>query len=120
MKFWEAMKALEEGKKVTDNEGKTYYFIQDGEPGMFWLCAEESTDEIHTTSIIDYMGRNWEIYEEKKEVDPRFKEFYHYLKDEHGFVNNQYTDYINDHNEPDYLLKFYQQLLEMAKYYKLD
>lgn len=116
MKFWEAMKAMQEGKKVRrsgwyDKDDYLYIdedtYIRDKYGNYTQICSLGETD-------------NWEIYEEKKEVDPRFKEFYQYLKDERGFVNNQYTDYINDHNEPDYLLKFYQQLLEMAKYYKLD
>ena len=114
MKFWEAMKYLEEGKKIRKvywNENEYYYLDDD------FVTRNENNNYI----VISYEGNEeWEIYEEKKDVDPRFKEFYHYLKDEHGFVNNQYTDYINDHNEPDYLLKFYQQLLDMAKYYKLD
>lgn len=116
MKFWEAMKALEEGKKITNNGGKSYYFIKDNK---LMLC----TGKLMGASIalnIDYMSHEWEIYEEKKEVDPKFKEMYRYLKDEHGFVNEQYGDFICERNEDDHLLAFYTQLLEMAKYYKLD
>ena len=115
MKFWEAMKCLEEGKKVRRlgwHEGE-YLYIDEKHN----IC-----DEYGNYAELCYIGNkdNWEIYEEKKEVDTRFKEFYHYLKDENGFTNGQYGEFIYNRNEKDHLLEFYQQLLEMAKYYKLD
>ena len=114
MKFWEAMKALEEGKKIRKvywNENEYYYLDDD------FVTRNENNNYI----VISYEGNEeWEIYEEKKDVDPRFKEFYHYLKDENGFANEQYGEFVYNNNLEDHLLKFYQQLLEMTKYYKLD
>lgn len=118
MQFWEAMKVLEEGKAITNNGGKSYYFIKDNK---LMLCAGELIGNITSIALnIDYMSREWEIHEEKKEVDPKFKDMYKYLKDENGFANGQYGEFIYENNEEDHLLAFYQQLLEMAKYYKLD
>ena len=114
MKFWEAMKAAEEGKKVRNKRWVTgCYIFKEGER-YFTADGNPFCDFVRSTD------GEWEIYEAKKEVDPKFKAMYKYLKDEYGFVNDQYTEYMNDHNQPDYLLKFYQQLLDMAKYYKLD
>ena len=116
MKFWEAMKAMQEGKKVRNKEWTNEQYL--------YLSADNQIlDEHGYVASIDYIGlgeTTWEIYEEKKEVDPRFKEFYHYLKDENGFANDQYCEFIYNNNLKDHLLEFYQQLLEMAKYYKLD
>lgn len=103
MKFWEAMKALEEGKKVRKIDWV------DGEH----VCIDDEGFDI-------CVHGEWEVLNERKEVDPRFKEFYHYLKDENGFANGQYGEFIYERNEEDHLLAFYRQLLEMAKYYKLD
>ena len=116
MKFWEALKAMEEGKKIAKDNGEAYYFIENNK---LYICTGELMGEAFV-SVTDMLDYNWEIYEEKREVDERFKELFHYLKDEHGFVNNQYTDFIQDNNLEDYLLKFYMQLLEMEKYYNFD
>ena len=117
MKFWEAMKALEEGKKVTNDKGETYFYTQDNK---IYLFTGEFSSEVSINLSRSTYEYEWEIYKDKKEVDPRFKEFYHYLKDENGFANGQYCEFIYNNNLEDHLLKFYQQLLEMAKYYKLD
>lgn len=116
MKFWEALKAMEEGKKIAKDNGEAYYFIENNK---LYICTGELMGEafVNVTDMLDY---EWELYDDRKEVDPRFKEFYHYLKDENGFANNQYTDFIQDNNLEDYLLKFYMQLLEMEKYYNFD
>ena len=112
MKFWEAMKAIEEGKKVKSKywDSDEFIHIEDG----------KIIDQLGDEFGVIYIDDNWEIYVEKKEVDARFKEFYHYLKDENGFTNGQYGEFIYNRNEKDHLLEFYRQLLEMAKYYKLD
>ena len=116
MKFWEAMKALEEGKKVRAVDwGDDEYITLRGEI----LVDEEGYTCTHTLEG-EGINKKWEILNERKEVDPRFKEFYHYLKDENGFANGQYGDFIYERNEEDHLLAFYRQLLDMAKYYKLD
>ena len=116
MKFWEAMKALEEGKKVRAVDwGDDEYITLRGEI----LVDEEGYTCTHTLEG-EGINKKWEIHDEKKDVDPKFKEMYRYLKDEEGFANNQYCEFIYKHDKQDHLLEFYRQLLEMAKYYKLD
>lgn len=112
MKFWEAMKCLEEGKKVRRKTWENEYIYLD----------EHNVIMNEEDEPIEYIGNkdDWEIYEHKKDVDEKFKELYHYLKDENGITNGQYGEFIYNRNETDHLLEFYRQLLEMAKYYKLD
>lgn len=116
MGFWEAVKAIEEGKKVrrTYWEKDAYIYIDHDN------ILRDNYNNPQDLYYIPNDDDDWEIYEEKREVDERFKEFFHYLKDEHGFVNNQYSEFIYDNNQEDYLLKFYMQLLEMEKYYNFD
>lgn len=114
MKFWEAMKAAEEGKKVRNKRWVTgCYIFKEGER-YFTADGNPFCDFVRSTD------GEWEIYEDKKEVDPKFKEMYKYLKNHDGFANTQYCDFIYLHNKEDHLLEFYRQLLEMAKEYKLD
>ena len=117
MKFWEALKeATENGKRIRyDNWGDDIYLYVNKDDGYLYWHSGEICEE-----VIDTISNKWEIYEEKKDVDEDFKEFYHYLKDENGFANGQYCEFIYNRNLKDHLLEFYQQLLEMAKYYKLD
>ena len=114
MKFWEAMKAMEEGKKVRVVNWEPEYYIYLNE-NFEIRDVDGFFAELYCSQYLE-----WEILTERKEVDPRFKEFYHYLKDENGFANGQYGEFIYERNEEDHLLAFYRQLLEMAKYYKLD
>lgn len=114
MKFWEAMKCLEEGKKVRRTIWKENEYLYVDE-------KHEIKDEEGYYAELCTTGKDdWEVYEPKKDVDEKFKELYHYLKDENGFTNGQYGEFIYNRNETDHLLEFYRQLLEMAKYYKLD
>ena len=114
MKFWEAMKAAEEGKKVRNKRWVTGCYIYKEDTKYFTADGNLFCDFVRS------IDGEWEIYEEKKEVDPKFKEMYRYLKDENGFTNGEYGEFIYERNEEDHLLAFYRQLLEMAKYYKLD
>lgn len=113
MKFWEAMKAMEEGKKVrkVNWEDEAYIYINEN---------SEIRDNEDFYPALYCINEEWEIYDDRKEVDPRFKEFYHYLKDENGFANGQYIEFLEETGRGDHLLAFYMQLLEMSKYYKLD
>lgn len=116
MKFWEAMKAMEEGKKVRNEKWTKDQYL-------YLSISNEILDEKGRDVGINYIGiagSNWEIYEEKKPVDPKFKELYQYLKEENGFTNSQYGEFIQDNCMVDHLLALYTQLLEMSKYYKLD
>ena len=117
MKFWEAMKCLEEGKKVTNDKGETYFYTQDNK---IYLCTGELAGEVSINLSKSTYEYEWEIYEEKKDVDEDFKKLYSYLKNEDGFVNNQYSEFIYNEGEENHLLAFYRQLLRMSKYYNLD
>ena len=61
MKFWEAMKALEEGKKVRK---KTW-----NEDCYLTIKNNHFVDEWDDDEITFSLDGDWEIYEEKKEVD---------------------------------------------------
>ena len=115
MRFWEAMKVLEEGKKVRKLEWEEDSYIYLKDDIIFW-----HDDEPFFTSEIDFENK-WEIYKEKKEIiDEKFKRLYHLVKDEQAYLNRQYEDFITEHKLEDHLTFFYRQLLEMNKYYKLD
>lgn len=116
MKFWEAMKAMQEEKKITNNEGDFYYFIQDNK---LYLCTGELMGEV-SISVNDMLDNHWEIYEEKKDADEKLKQLFQILNEDNWFANNQYGEYIYDNNLVDHMTSLYMQLMEMAKYYKLD
>ena len=114
MKFWEAMKHLEEGKKVrrTIWEENEYLYvdenhdIKDEEGYHFELCTTGKDD--------------WEVYEPKKEVDEKLKLLFQILEEDNWFANNQYGEYIYDNNLVDHMTSLYIQLMDMREYYKLD
>lgn len=62
MKFWEAMKAMEEGEKVTHDGLKSYYFILDNRPYKIWYqvgdCATEAFIDLDLA-----LRHEWKIYE---------------------------------------------------------
>lgn len=117
MNFWEAIKALEEGKKVRRSywEEDSYIYIDSDNnlrdnygalPNLYYIPDDDD---------------DWIIYEGKKEItDEKFKQLYHLIVDEQIYLNRQYKDFIKEHNLEDHLTSFYRQLLEMNKYYKLD
>ena len=114
MKFWEAMKSLEEGKKVRNKRWVTGCYIYKEDIKYFTADGNLFCDFVRS------IEGEWEIYEEKKPVDEDFKKLYSYLKNEDGFVNNQYSEFIYNEGEENHLLAFYRQLLRMSKYYNLD
>ena len=116
MKFWEAVKAMEEGKKVrrTYWEKDAYIHID------YDNILRDNYNNPQDLYYISNDDGDWEIYEEKKPVDEDFKKLYSYLKNEDGFVNNQYSEFIYNEGEENHLLAFYRQLLKMSKYYNLD
>lgn len=70
MKFWEAMKALNEGKKVrnTDWAHESHIFIFK-EPKLVDENYEDYKMEIDASEIADDEYNVWEIYEEPKETE---------------------------------------------------
>lgn len=65
MKFWEAMKAMEEGKKVTHEGLKSYYFVQDNKPHKIWYRIGESASEAYI-DLYSALKYEWKVYEENK------------------------------------------------------
>ena len=114
MKFWEAMKCLEEGKKVRKKiwDKDCYLTIKNNH-----IVDEWDDDEIVSTLSLD---GEWEIYEPKKEVDEKLKQLFQILNEDNWFANNQYGEYIYDNNLVDHMTSLYIQLMDMREYYKLD
>ena len=113
MKFWEAMKALEEGKKVRKTSWTENCYLYIDEDGSFYDNREQ-------IPILYTIGTEWETYEEKKDADEKLKQLFQILNEDNWFANNQYGEYIYDNNLVDHMTSLYMQLMEMAKYYKLD
>ena len=117
MNFWEAIKALEEGKKVRRSywEEDNYIYIDSDNnlrdnygalPNLYYIPDDDD---------------DWEIYEGKKEIiDDKFKQLYNLVVNEQIYLDRQYEDFIRDHKLKDYLTDFYRQLLEMHKYYNFE
>ena len=63
MKFWEAMKAMQEGKKVTHLGLRSYYFIKEGEPHKIWFSSGESASEAYI-NLDDALKHTWFVYED--------------------------------------------------------
>lgn len=126
MNIWEAIKELQEGKRIRqshyakgvylymDDDG--YIRFNDGEKYRFMGGVNLDDDE-------------WEIYEEleeetkyeRKEVPNDIKKVYKSVGefwDSHSY--NSYGEYITESFEENYLLKLWNQLCRMNEYYKLD
>lgn len=116
MKLWEAIKSLEEGKKIRKVDWDSDFYVYKYKEGVYYQSDGLNFDVIYLCNTTE-----WEIYKEKKEVmDEKFKKLYHLIKDEEAYLNRQYEDFITEHKLEDHLTAFYRQLLEMNKYYKLD
>lgn len=117
MKFWEAMKALEEGKKVRRSywEKDNYIYIDSDN------ILRDNYDDPQDLYYIPNDDDDWEIYEGKKEIiDDKFKQLYNLVVNEQIYLDRQYEDFIRDHKLKDYLTDFYRQLLEMNKYFNFE
>lgn len=112
MKFWEAMKCLEEGKKVRKCEWRKDEYIYIDE------------NVILTQGKLKYNFYNptnseWEIYDDRKEADDITKELYKVTMKACRCATS-YFYFINNTENSNYILKLCDQLEEMNKYYKLD
>ena len=67
MKFWEAMKALEEGKKVTQKELRSYYCNQDGKLCKIWRNSGEKATEAYL-NLDTALNSDWEIYDDNNHM----------------------------------------------------
>lgn len=59
MKFWEAMKALEEGNKVR---------VKEWSPGAYWWFKSSSSLDATITDIFILSTKEWELYEEPQKT----------------------------------------------------
>lgn len=117
MNFWEAIKALEEGKKITRSywEEDNYIYI-DSENNL-----RDNYGGLTNLYYIPDDDDDWMIYEEKKEIaDDRFKQLYNLVVNEQIFLDRQYEDFIQENKLKDYLTDFYIQLIEMQKHYNFE
>ena len=120
MKAWEAMKLLEEGKKLRDKnwkEGRYIYLDVDGD------IIDESNNQYLVANISD-ISKEWEIYNEKEE-DSRKEVEDKKLKQ----VCNEIIEYVNISNYytdrelriiSDMLYDISLMIEETNKKYKLD
>ena len=120
MRFYEAIKALEEGKKVRNYYWGKGEYIYKGEDGRYY-----SANGIYCGTISGINEESWEIYDDRKDVDKSLKELYKILKEVCYGDFNEYDEYLGDEDIPaknrcDYADRLYNQLLEMNRYYKLD
>lgn len=121
MKFNEAIEALQEGKKVRQKHYAKGVYLHMGFDGYIYWHDGEKYRGLGKVNLMD----EWEIYSEEEEVDNRkdaeeiIKALFVLLNDEGLIVRTAYHDYIDEHNEVDYLECFREQLIEMNKYYKL-
>lgn len=114
MKLWEAMQAVEEGKKVCHSDS---------------LVTSDGIDSVERLIEVAHYGKlhdGWELYDGREEPDQVTKDLYTLVKrvSENWCTYDDYLD--NDSVEDaigdtvDYVSKLYLQLSEMNKYYKLD
>ena len=61
MKFWEAMKAMQEGKKVRRSDWGENCYLYINEDGSFYDNREQ-------IPILYTVGTEWEIYDDRKEA----------------------------------------------------
>ena len=118
MKFWEAMKLLEEGKKVRKTSWAENRYLYIDEDGSFYDNREQ-------IPILYTVGTEWEIYDDRKEVSCNIKELYKAIDKcvetswidqdvESGFADE--FDSVADYH----LTQLIIALDELNKKYKLD
>lgn len=120
MKLWEAMKALEEGKKVrSSNWDKNEYVVMDPYTKRFVYGSDGRIAHIYTAYF------DWELYDERKPADELTKDLYDIVYNMLKADDISYDEYLEtidakDHDNTYYLYNLYHQLRNMNKLYKLD
>lgn len=129
MNIWEAIKELQEGKRIRQNhyvKGVYLYMDDDG------YIRFNNGEKYRFMSGVNLNDDEWEIYEElgkeetkyeRKEVEERVKCLFNIICDMNSRWT-QYDDFIEsgkcNFDEKNYIEIFFQQLSEMNRYYKLD
>ena len=118
MKTWEAVKALEEGRKVRRRGWNEDWYVLMDENGDF-------LDDCGTIYEFGSNSDDWEIYDDRYDVSQQLKDLYTLLDKLIEDEYDEYNEYLDKECADkecrrDYMLLFYKQLKEMNKYYKLD
>ena len=114
MKAWEAMKLLEEGKKLRDKnwkEGRYIYLDTDGD------IIDESNNQYLVANISD-ISKEWEMCDDRKEVPQFYKNMYKAIDkiiEDYEISEKEISDVIYP-----YLVNLCRVLDELNKEYKLD
>ena len=74
MKLWEAMKALEEGKKVRRVDWKKDIYVYKGDDGIHHKSNGEDSYIMTTLSLDD--TNEWELYDDRKYTHPFWRKLY--------------------------------------------
>ncbi len=126
MNLREAIEALEKGKRIRQsNYAKGVYLFMD-EDGNIRFHDGEKCRCMSGVNLLD----EWELYEDEKEdekdtredVDDYIKELYKII----CIMYDEYTSYndilenCTEHDGINYILKLYNQLDDMNKYYKIS
>lgn len=126
MNIWEAIKELQEGKRIREShyaKGVYLYMDDDG------YIRFNNGEKYRFMSGVNLDDDKWEIYEEleeetkykRKEVSNDLKKVYKSVGEFWGSHSyNSYGEYITESFEENYLLKLWNQLCRMNEYYKLD
>ncbi len=128
MNIWEAIKELQEGKRIRESHyAKGVYLYMDDDGYIRFNDGEK----YRFMSGVNLDDDKWEIYEEleeevkyeRKEVDEKIKHLFNIIRDLNSRWT-QYDDFIESEkcnfDEKNYIEIFFQQLSEMNRYYKLD
>lgn len=119
MKLWEAIKFMEDGKKVTHTTFKYFNFN--------YLYMNKETEHITTSNDdtfdingMDGVNDNWELYDDRKELPEKLK----WVKDAYHFLNGDSCNSFDCPNCELYTIDICQDLNnELDKLnmdYKLD
>lgn len=118
MKTWEAMKCLEEGKKVRNSEwGENEYVVMDPHTKCFVYGTDGQIAYLYTASC------EWELYDDRKECSECYKELYRAVMkvfDVDEGDDGLFDEFDVDIKERNGLGNIYVILNNLNKVYKLD
>ena len=120
MKLWEAIKALEEGKKVRAVYwSESLYVYKD----LYGNYITEEGISLFDSSLLN-KDAEWELYDDREPVEKLVKNLYNIVCElQNDFYSyDEYLDTIDaeEHDDIDYVTRLYCQLQHMNKTYKLD
>lgn len=109
MQFWEAMKLLEEGKKIRRKWWSSSSYIM-------LKGKEDVVDEKGNCAQLQYFSDDlWEIYDSRKEPSKEIKQIYEALK----VLGKYYMEKRGSKEAYEICLKLDEEINELEKSYKL-